>query len=176
MRVGAKEPILMSAFLRLAQEIAEATTCRRAAVGCVLTDPELTKVVGIGYNGVPSGYPNDGCEGTDQPGSCRHTCVHAELNAVIKAPTGPKFAFISCPPCRQCAQALVQSQVQAVVYTEGHRPVSDGVELLNDYGIPHGSVDEVWAELTADVDQEDDFTTRDGWMAAKARRSAFADR
>lgn len=173
MREGPKEIILMEAFLELAKSVASASTCQRADVGCVLTTTDLSQVVAYGYNGVPRGYPNNGCSGTNVPGSCRDICVHAETNAVIKAPPGDKIAFVSCPPCRQCALALVNASVTAVVYADGHRHISEGVELLEELNVPHGNAYEVFNILYGVV--EEDLESYDGWMEAKARRSRFGD-
>lgn len=171
MRDKPKELILMSAFLQAAISVADASTCRRAAVGCVITTTDFSQVLSYGYNGTAKGYPNDGCSGTDEPGSCRGTCVHAETNAVIKAPRGEKVAFVSCAPCRQCALALVNADIVAVVYRHGHREITEGLELFEDLGIPHGDVDEVFDQMYGE--QGPDLETYDGWMEVKAMRSKF---
>ncbi|MEX0842906.1 MAG: hypothetical protein WD120_01025, partial [Gemmatimonadota bacterium] len=52
-------PPLFEVYMRMAEELAKRSTCRRLAVGTVITDADLENVVGIGYNGNARGFPND---------------------------------------------------------------------------------------------------------------------
>jgi deoxycytidylate deaminase len=54
--------------MRMAEELAKRSTCARLQVGTVITTPDLTQVLGIGYNGNARGLPNR-CDST-QPGAC----------------------------------------------------------------------------------------------------------
>ncbi len=55
-------------FMRMAEVAAIRSSCRRAQVGCVITDMDQLTVVGIGYNGNARGLPND-CDSTEA-GAC----------------------------------------------------------------------------------------------------------
>src|SRR5947209_16357815 len=72
---------LEEVYMRMAEELAKRSTCARNQVGTVITNSDLTQVLGIGYNGNARGLPNR-CDG-DEPGRCG--CIHSEANALIKA-------------------------------------------------------------------------------------------
>lgn len=55
-------------YMRLAQMMAERSTCARLHVGCVITSTDFRYVYGVGYNGNASGLPN-GCD-SEEPGKC----------------------------------------------------------------------------------------------------------
>src|SRR5438105_8737187 len=59
---------LEEVYMRMAEELAKRSTCARLQVGTVITTPDLTQVLGIGYNGNARGLPNR-CD-TTTPGSC----------------------------------------------------------------------------------------------------------
>jgi len=42
---------LEEVYMRMAEELAKRSTCARLQVGTVITTPDLTQVLGIGYNG-----------------------------------------------------------------------------------------------------------------------------
>jgi dCMP deaminase len=123
---------LFEVYMRMAEELAKRSTCRRLSVGTVITDRELENVVGIGYNGNARGFPND-CD-SPAPGSCG--CIHSEMNALVKAPGGlpDKVMFVTASPCRMCAKLAVQARVRWVYYrTPYRRP--EGLEVLRQAGI-----------------------------------------
>src|ERR1700738_3822409 len=84
---------LEEVYMRMAEELAKRSTCARLQVGSVITTPDLTQVLGIGYHGKARALPNR-CDST-QPGSCG--CLHSEQNALIKAGAtlGGKVMFVS---------------------------------------------------------------------------------
>jgi len=49
---------LEEVFMRMAEELAKRSTCARNQVGTVITNPDLTQVLGVGYNGNARGLPN----------------------------------------------------------------------------------------------------------------------
>ena len=59
---------LEEVYMRMAEELAKRSTCARLQVGTVITTPDLTQVLGIGYNGNARGLPNR-CDATT-PGAC----------------------------------------------------------------------------------------------------------
>ena len=59
---------LEEVYMRMAEELAKRSTCLRLQVGTVITTPDLTQVLGIGYNGNARGLPNR-CDSTT-PGAC----------------------------------------------------------------------------------------------------------
>src|SRR5437762_13589374 len=72
---------LEEVYMRMAEELAKRSTCARLQVGTVITTPDLTQVLGIGYNRNARGLPNR--RDTATPGACR--CLHSEQIAVTQA-------------------------------------------------------------------------------------------
>lgn len=68
------------------------------------------------------------------PGDCG--CIHAEANALIKAPfhQGPLVMYTTLSPCRDCAKLIINSAVTRVFYSELYRDPA-GILLLEQGGI-----------------------------------------
>ncbi|MDR1794612.1 MAG: dCMP deaminase family protein [Erysipelotrichaceae bacterium] len=89
-------------------------------VGACIVNPDK-RIVGIGYNGLPSG-----CEDDEFPwqreGNLLDTkypyVVHAELNAILNSTTSLKGCtlYVSLFPCNECAKALIQAGVKKICY------------------------------------------------------------
>ncbi len=126
-------PPLFEVYMRMAEELAKRSTCRRLRVGTVITDGSLENVVAIGYNGNAKGFPND-CD-TDTPGACG--CIHSEMNALTKAPgqLRGKVVFVTASPCVMCAKLMVQANVEYVYYRLPYRSDA-GLEILRQAQIP----------------------------------------
>src|SRR3989442_7674175 len=103
--------------MRLAEDLARRSTCRRRAVGAVITSADLTRVLGVGYNGGARGINND-CLAPGGPDDPCLTCIHAETNAVAKAGSAEtgKLAFLTHNPCVLFATLLVNSHVAHVLF------------------------------------------------------------
>jgi dCMP deaminase len=127
-------PSFEKIYLDLARVLAQRSTCRRLAVGTVITSTDFRKVLAVGYNGNASGLPNS-CD-RDEPGNCG--CLHSEENAVINcdAPRSTeKIVFVTHLPCVGCAKRLINlGNVKKVIYGEDYR-VRDSIELLRSVGI-----------------------------------------
>jgi dCMP deaminase len=121
--------------MRLAEELARRSTCRRRSVGAVITSSDLTRVLGVGYNGGAKGLNNQ-CLTPGGPDDPCLTCIHAETNAVAKAGSAEegKWAFITHSPCVLCATLLINSNVAHVLYRRAYRDPT-GVELLHRAGV-----------------------------------------
>lgn len=124
-------PLRELTWLRVAEVFKYRSTCRRLQVGCVVTDEAMLQALGIGYNGSARGLQN-GCESLE-PGQCG--CLHAELNALLKAPgIGHKRLFTTTAPCFNCAKAILNTFVTDVYYAGMYR--SDmGLRLLDHAGV-----------------------------------------
>lgn len=129
-----ERPTFESIYMRLAQTLAERSTCVRLQVGTVITSTDFRKVLAVGYNGNATGLPNR-CD-RDEPGNCG--CLHSEENAVINcdAPRQvEKFVFVTHLPCVACAKRLINlGNVKKVYYAEDYR-LRDSVALLESVGI-----------------------------------------
>jgi dCMP deaminase len=89
-------------------------------VGACIVTPSK-KVVGIGYNGFPTGisddeFPWEKHEDYDQ--SKYAYVVHAELNAILNATSRLDGCsmYVSLFPCNECAKAIIQSGIKTLVY------------------------------------------------------------
>lgn len=125
-------PPLFEVYMRMAEELAKRSTCRRLSVGTVITDRTLENVVGIGYNGNARGFPND-CD-SPTPGACG--CIHSEMNALVKAPgqLEDKVMFVTASPCPACAKLVVQAKVRHLYYREPYRR-PEGLAILAQGGV-----------------------------------------
>lgn len=125
-------PPLFEVYMRMAEELAKRSTCRRLYVGTVVTDAGLENVVAIGYNGNARGFPND-CD-SPTPGACG--CIHSEMNALTKAPglLPGKVVFVTASPCVMCAKLMIQARVTHLYYRTPYRDLS-GVEVLRKGGV-----------------------------------------
>jgi len=134
---------LEEVYMRMAEELAKRSTCARLQVGTVITTPDLTQVLGIGYNGNARGLPNR-CD-SSEPGSCG--CIHSEQNALIKAGAQlpGKVMFVSASPCVMCAKMIINANVGHVYYRIAYRDPS-GLDVLRQGGVEVIAYDR-WRDL-----------------------------
>lgn len=125
-------PPLYEVYMRMAEELAQRSTCARLQVGTVITGPVLENVLAIGYNGNAKGFPNQ-CD-RDTPGGCG--CIHSEQNALVKASgsTIGRVAFVTASPCVMCSKLMIQANVAYVFYRTAYRDPS-GIEVLKQGGV-----------------------------------------
>jgi dCMP deaminase len=125
-------PPLYEVYMRMAEELANRSTCSRLQVGTVLTDASLEQVIAIGYNGNVRGFPNR-CD-SDEVGRCG--CIHSEMNALVKSPGDlpNKVAFVTASPCVMCAKLMVQAKVSHLFYRQAYRDPA-GLDVLERAGV-----------------------------------------
>lgn len=123
---------LEEVFMRMAEELAKRSTCARNQVGSVIATPDLTQVMGIGYNGNARGLPNQ-CDSVE-PGRCG--CIHSEANALLKAGAAlpGKVMFVTVSPCAMCAKMIVNANVGRVYYRAAYRDLA-GLDILQAAGV-----------------------------------------
>lgn len=120
-------------LMEMAQTVARRSTCSRLQVGCIVANLDgqpLTRILAMGYNGMEAGGQNE-CD-SSLPGQCG--CIHAEVNALIKAEPGPKAVFVTVSPCLTCARLMINADVREVYYGTAYR-VTTGLQLLTDRGV-----------------------------------------
>ena len=119
-------------FMKVAEIVSIRSTCKRLQVGAVIVDPTLLYILSIGYNGNYAGGPNI-CD-TDEIGLCG--CVHAEINALVKADNRikDKILFTTNMPCANCAKLIINSGFSKVYYRHKYRLIV-GIELLKQTNI-----------------------------------------
>ena len=104
-------------FLRIASEIASWSHDPGTKVGCVLVQDR--RMIASGYNGFPSTL-SDSLDLYEDRDYKLAVTVHAEANAILNAAkNGAKTqsctAYVTFPPCSQCAASLIQAGVEKVV-------------------------------------------------------------
>jgi dCMP deaminase len=99
---------------------------------CIINDRK--RIVGIGYNGLPIGCPDDvfpwDREGDFLDTKYPYVC-HAELNAILNAISTDLAGcsiYTTLFPCNECAKVVIQSGITEVVYLEDKYAGSDSVK------------------------------------------------
>lgn len=126
-------------WMDLAAQISLRSTCDvpDRLIGCVIVSEDNTRVLAIGYNGGAKG-DNNVCDYTvDEEikvGTSRCTCVHAEMNALVKLnQTDPcdKKMYLTISPCNICSKLIVNAGICEVIYIEVYKQeVLDELERL----------------------------------------------
>lgn len=104
-------------FLQIANEVSQWSKDPGTKVGCVLV--KNRRIVSTGYNGFPHNLSDDLSLYQDREYKLAIT-VHAESNAILNAAkngsqTENCVAYVTFPPCTQCASALIQAGITQVV-------------------------------------------------------------
>jgi dCMP deaminase len=108
----------------VAREVAGWSKDPKKKVGCVIIDSDKNQLSG-GFNGFPRGIADD--LRLDDQAIKLKMIVHAEANAVAAAARNGHslrgaIAYITHPPCAQCAALFIQAGIYRVVYGAGVRP------------------------------------------------------
>ncbi len=104
-------------FLRIAEEVRTWSKDPGTTVGCVLVKDR--RILATGYNGFPANL-SDSLPLYQNRDYKLAVVVHAEKNALFNAAknganTQSCTAYVTFPPCSQCAAALIQAGVSLVV-------------------------------------------------------------
>jgi dCMP deaminase len=143
-----------NAHMKAAEVYSELSSARRLHVGCVVVKDNT--IIGIGYNGMPSGWDND-CEnkvfanawsvdnevweyqeedsGHPYNLKTKPEVLHAETNALAKIARSTNSSdgasmFITHAPCLDCAKLVYQSGIKSVYYRNSYKN-TDGIDFLN---------------------------------------------
>lgn len=106
-------------FLSMAKLASTRSSDAETKHGCVIVD-EHNRIIGVGYNSFPANMPDDSL-----PNMRPHKykwMVHAERNALANCIIRPEncTAYITGPPCLDCAKALYQEGIKHFVCIDGH--------------------------------------------------------
>ena len=147
----------IKAHMKAAGVYAELSTAQRLQVGCVIVKDNT--IIGIGYNGMPSGWDNN-CEEVHAilKEDCHETVefmerngyretahgwlklkskpevLHAETNAIAKVSRSTNSSdgaslFVTHAPCLDCAKIIYQAGIKEVYYQNTYRTEA-GIEFL----------------------------------------------
>ena len=134
--------------MKAAEVYSQLSSAIRLQVGCVVVKDNT--IIGIGYNGMPSGWDNN-CEQRtyveldkkyqflDEDGShyslkTRPEVLHAETNAIAKVARSTNSSdgaslFVTHAPCLDCAKIIHQAGISSVYYRNAYRD-DIGVKFL----------------------------------------------
>ena len=140
--------------MKAAEVYSQLSSAIRLQVGCVVVKDNT--IIGIGYNGMPSGWTND-CEnkvfanawsvdnevweyqeedsGHPYNLKTKPEVLHAETNALAKIARSTNSSdgasmFITHAPCLDCAKLVYQSGIKSVYYRNSYKN-TDGIDFLN---------------------------------------------
>jgi len=87
--------------------------------GCVITDKK-NRILGVGYNSFPANLEDETLPNL-RPEKYKWM-VHAERNALANCTARPEggLAYITGPPCLDCAKSLYQEGIKHFVCIDGH--------------------------------------------------------
>jgi dCMP deaminase len=123
----------IDAHMKAAEVYAQLSSAKRLQVGCVVVKDNT--IIGIGYNGMPSGWTND-CEVELDNGETKTKpeVLHAETNAIAKIARSTNSSdgaalFVTHAPCLNCAKIIHQAGINSVYYRNTYRS-TDGIDFL----------------------------------------------
>jgi dCMP deaminase len=122
------------AYLKMAQEWAKLSYCKRKQVGALIVKDRM--IISDGYNGTPSGFENC-CE--DGEGKTHWYVLHAEANAILKLAASTQSAkgatlYLTLSPCKECSKLILQAGITRLVYINEYSD-DDGISFLKNHGI-----------------------------------------
>ena len=122
------------AYLKMAQEWAKLSYCKRKQVGALIVKDRM--IISDGYNGTPTGFENI-CE--DDENYTKWYVLHAEANAILKVASSTQSCkgatlYVTLSPCRDCSKLIHQSGIIRVVYSIEYKDTS-GIEFLKKAGV-----------------------------------------
>ena len=127
----------IDAHMAAAEVYSKLSSAKRLQVGCVVVKDNT--IIGIGYNGMPSGWTND-CEDVIQLSDdtvelkTKSEVLHAETNALAKIAKSTNSSegsslFVTHAPCIDCAKLIYQSGINSVYYRNSYRD-EKGIDFL----------------------------------------------
>ncbi|WP_394666032.1 deoxycytidylate deaminase [uncultured Chryseobacterium sp.] len=122
------------AYLKMAQEWAKLSYCKRKQVGALIVKDRM--IISDGYNGTPSGFENR-CE--DNDGKTHWYVLHAEANAILKLAASTQSAkgatlYLTLSPCKECSKLILQAGITRLVYINEYSD-DDGISFLRNHNI-----------------------------------------
>lgn len=121
-------------YLKMAQEWAQLSHCKRKKVGALIVKNQM--IISDGYNGTPSGF-NNVCE--DENGETKWYVLHAEANAILKTASSTHNCnggtlYITLSPCKHCSKLIHQARIKRLVYIKKYSDTS-GLNFLKEAGV-----------------------------------------
>lgn len=130
------------AYLRMAQEWAKLSHCKRKQVGAIIVKDRM--IISDGFNGTPTGFENC-CE--DDEGYTKWYVLHAEANAILKVAGSTQSCegatlYLTLSPCKECSKLVHQAGIKRLVYLKGYKD-DDGLAFLEKAGVEVTHIEDV---------------------------------
>lgn len=130
------------AYLKMAQEWAKLSYCKRKQVGALIVKDRM--IISDGYNGTPSGFENC-CE--NEEGKTHWYVLHAEANAILKLAASTQSAkgatlYLTLSPCKECSKLILQAGITRLVYVNEYSD-DDGISFLKNHNIEIEQISDV---------------------------------
>ena len=133
--------------MKVAEIYSQLSSAKRLQVGAVIVKNDT--IIGIGYNGMPSGWDNE-CEevvtsslpylqGDGPTLKTKDEVIHAESNSICKVTKSTNSSegadmFVTHAPCIHCAKLIHQSGIRKVFYRNTYRD-DGGIKFLEKCGV-----------------------------------------
>lgn len=117
---------------------AQLSKCKDKRTAAILVSADLMQIYSIGLNGGPKHGRDCLCE-KNVEGKAKYTCVHAEMNCLVKNTVIndiPKIMICTKQPCQMCASLIVNSctNIIEVWFIEPYWDAT-GINILQNAGI-----------------------------------------
>jgi dCMP deaminase len=104
-------------YVRLARHVSEWSKDPTAQVGAVISNSDLARVVGLGFNGFPVNV-EDSIERLMDKEQKLSMIIHAEQNAILSAGRDARkgnIYVVGKPVCNYCAALIIQAGIDRVI-------------------------------------------------------------
>lgn len=122
---------------------------------CVVNEDK--RIIGIGYNGFPTGCSDDefpwGKTDENRLNTKYPYVVHAEPNAILNCTSSMKNAtlYVTLFPCNECAKLIIQSGIKHIVYmSDKYRSTESDIasrKMLDAAGVTYSKMSELEVTL-----------------------------
>ena len=129
-----KRPEWDKIWIDFAHSIARRSVDEKHKVGSIIVNSENTQVLSIGYNGDQKGGPNK----RESMSIGDSGFIHAEINALIKLDYNnpcKKKMYLTLSPCEVCAKAIVNADIDEVIFNKLYGDGCPGIDILINAGI-----------------------------------------
>ena len=134
--------LLRKAFINIAKNISELSSCVQYKVGAILVKDG--RILSTGYNGTPPGFIN--CNeyfSSGKPSREEHakfseeTEIHGELNAILFAARNGisiegSVLYVTLHPCKHCLKMICAAGIKEVYYAEEYDRYTNS-KLVDEY-------------------------------------------
>ena len=117
-----------------AKTISQRSVDPKHKVGAIIVNSENTQVLAIGYNGDQKGGSNV----RSSLAVGKSGFIHAEINSLIKLDynnPSKKKMYLTLSPCEVCAKAIVNANIDEVIFNKLYMDGCPGIDILIDAGI-----------------------------------------